>query len=77
MSDAHMDPLTYAKFRDLQDRADAAEALLDKVRIDLAVLLPQPTKPTIDDWPVNNRTDAECLHDAYTNIRDFLEARKQ
>lgn len=28
---AHMDPATYVKFRDLQDRADAAEARLSRI----------------------------------------------
>ena len=61
-----------ADFNAATARADAAEALLRDVRIDLAALMPDPWNPSVEDWPVSNPADAKCLQDSYIRIRGFF-----
>ena len=53
-------------------RGEEAEALLTATMTDMAALIQRPAAPSLDQWPVKNPADAECLQKAYTGIRAFL-----
>lgn len=43
-----------------------------RARIELAALIPNPKSPSLEDWPVQNPADAECLNNAYAFLTEAL-----
>ena len=54
------------------ERPRDLEGAIRSVRLDLAMLLPDPENWRADQWPVKNPADAECLSAAYQKIEDVL-----
>jgi hypothetical protein len=48
-------------------------AALEHVRIELACLIPVPSNPKTEDWPVGNPADAACLQFAYGMVKTALD----
>lgn len=51
--------------------AGAVKAL-QKVNVEMSALIPNPNSVSIEDWPVTNPGDAECLQTAFYVVRDAL-----
>lgn len=51
--------------------AGAVKAL-QKVNVEMSALVPNPNSVSIEDWPVTNPGDAECLQTAFYAARDAL-----
>jgi hypothetical protein len=52
----------------MDPRDEEIEALreqIKEIRSHLAWLIPDPKAPRVQDWPVGNKTDADCLQSAY------------
>lgn len=47
---------------------------IDIAFTNLARLVPVPSRATVDDWPVDNPADAECLQMAFAELRAVHEA---
>jgi len=63
-----------SKALDEKDRMIAAyRTALHRAHIELAALIPRPSEPSIEDWPVDNPADAECLQSAYEAILSAIE----
>jgi len=46
--------------------------LLERVRVQMGALISDPTNPSIDAWPCPNRTDRECLNEAYDALEGAI-----
>lgn len=50
------------------DEIEKLHLIIAQARGELAQLIPRPSQPTLEDWPVSNPGDAECLQAAFTKL---------
>ena len=59
-----------------EDKAEELLNALQRIRIELAALVPNPSEVTIDDWPLKSSADRYCVDAAWRKTIYILEKYK-